>query len=260
MTKPSNIAIGLLLVLGHHLGSAVAQTPLDVLFAELQQTTVSANNMPAGSYFMSDAQQLVLVFPLTPLEQPPTPPLGYTTFQMKRWNWLGGTGFLVLTRNNFGEHGVLTELMYFPGVYQPQCMLNTTTTAADAVPDAAALINLSNFNFGRGSSAVTAESSTLGAAAATAGRSADASLDSNDTADSRGEDGSSTSGSGLLSNSRDEDVTRSSDGIFSAQRFWVDMQVSQAVGRAYFGYPKVSKSINKFRLLPAVSSTEVGML
>lgn len=171
---------------------------------------------PASNYYMPEESQLAIVFSLAPLQQSPTAPVGYTNQQMKRWNWLGGSGFLVLTRNDFGEHGILTELMYFPGLYQPQCTFSSAannSTGGAAPGSVAAGVNFSN---------IVQERSTA----------ADNNNSSPEDADS------SSSSSSLLSSDNEND--ESSNGIYSAQRFWVDMQVSQAVGRAYFGYPKVS--------------------
>ncbi|KAF6256207.1 hypothetical protein COO60DRAFT_1461782 [Scenedesmus sp. NREL 46B-D3] len=103
-------------------------------------------------FTLNGAKTLTLMFRLKPLEQPPTPPPAYTNAPMDRWQFLGGDGYLLITRGDLGPLvGVLSEMMWFPGKYRPTC---------------------SNHTF------------------------------------------------------------------YSAQRFWVDLPISQQIGRTYWGFPK----------------------
>lgn len=103
-------------------------------------------------FMLSNAKTLTLIFRTKPLQQPPTPPPAYKNAPMWRWDFLGGEGYLLVTRGDMGPLiGVLSEMMWFPGKFKPSC---------------------SNHTF------------------------------------------------------------------YSAQRFWVDMPISQQIGRTYWGFPK----------------------
>ncbi|WIA36608.1 hypothetical protein OEZ86_007896 [Tetradesmus obliquus] len=103
-------------------------------------------------FTLSTAKTLTLIFRTKPLQQQPTPPPAYKDAPMWRWDFLGGEGYLLVTRGDMGPLiGVLSEMMWFPGKFKPSC---------------------SNHTF------------------------------------------------------------------YSAQRFWVDMPISQQIGRTYWGFPK----------------------
>lgn len=125
------------------------------LFKASAASAVAADQQ---TFSLDGVQKFTLIFRVKQLPQAPTPPAPYANMPMWRWEYTGGEGYLLVTRNDFGPLiGVLSEMMYFPGRFRPRCTPPCNTT------------------------------------------------------------------------------------FFSAQRFWVDMKISQQIGRTYWGFPKVSK-------------------
>lgn len=112
-----------LLALIIHIASAkpLRVNPNDWLNIEGQE---QGRRLLSTNVFLSNATQLSLIIPLAPLSIPPTPPTGYTSGQMRRWKFMGGDGYLLITRNQMPagtSTAILNEMFYFPGLYQPVC-------------------------------------------------------------------------------------------------------------------------------------------
>jgi len=91
-----------------------------------QRHLLQQDRTPAAASAISfaDIKKFTLVFPMQPLLRgSPTVPPAYVKAPMSTWNFTASSrGFIVLTRHEFPSLGVLTELMYFPGLFTPkQC-------------------------------------------------------------------------------------------------------------------------------------------
>jgi len=71
----------------------------------------------SSSLSFRDVKKFTLIFPLNPLKSAaPTAPPAYIKSPLSTLKFaMNSTGYIMLTRHDFGALGVLTELMYFPG-------------------------------------------------------------------------------------------------------------------------------------------------
>jgi hypothetical protein len=215
----------------HHQRTTVAASAL----LGISSSSAAAAPTPAAVRFPPEMKAFTLIFPLEPLPAAPTLAAAYAKHPaVHQWQFIeGSTGMLVLTRHDYGfPIGVLTELMYFPGKYRVPPRGGTEALckhSTGASPGNALSSSLKHCDTDTAPANVDADNEDDGDDITMVKVMINGDKDDQAASTTHGEH-----------RNRRCQLRRilSTAGYYSAQRFWVDKQISRIIGRSVWGFPK----------------------